>query len=438
LVNDGILEFFDRPVKYDADLQATFDQLAKEQGGEPPPSGRPVAEVIKEEAGLTEIVAEDVRGVLAKRHDETPDENDEMTKAFEPERWENPFDTQARYIRRDSVDAWEFESDWGLFERGLTKRTRHFNRTAEETLTSVFEGIDGLKTTNGRAVIVLAGPGTGLAQLYRARVFQSEDKLEEAMIRPDRDVGPPPSALATAGRMNAAGIAVFYGATSAEVALEEVRPPVGSKVLVGCFEVAQNLRLLDLDALELVADEHGSIFDPGHIYRLKKTKFLGSLCKRISRIVMPDDQLREYIPTQAVADFLANMETPSLDGVIYPSVQTRPLRPRGVFGLIPRTADSNVVLFHKAAVVQEMMVPERTWVLGPRNSLGLGSLLGEGEPEVEYTVFEETAGPTPAPDSNDAPLKLSSLDVYWVTGVRFDKVRGPIRRHKIEKTEPAR
>jgi hypothetical protein len=396
-----------------------------------------VAEVIKEEAGLTEILAEDIRGVLVKHHDKSPDEEDQMTKALEPERWENPFDTQARYVRRDSVNAWEFESGWGLFERSLTEQTRHFNRTAEEMLTSVFEGIDELKTTHGRAVIVPAGPGTGLAKLYRARVFQSEDKLEEAMIGPDRHVGPPPSALATAGRMNAAGIAVFYGATSAEVALAEVRPPVGSKVPVGCFEVAQNLRLLDFDALEFVADEHGSIFDPSHIYRLKKAKFLRSLCKRISRIVMPDDQPREYIPTQAVADFLANMETPSLDGVIYPSVQTRPLLPRGILALIPGTADGNVVLFRKAAVVQEMIVPERTRVLSPRNSLGLGSLLGEGEPEVEYTVFEETV-PTPAPDSNDAPLKLSSLDVYWVTGVRFDKVRGPIRRHKIEKTEPAR
>ena len=32
------------------------------------------------------------------------------------------------------------------------------------------------------------------------------------MQRPDRDVGPAPSEKAVAGRMNAAGIAVFYGA----------------------------------------------------------------------------------------------------------------------------------------------------------------------------------------------------------------------------------
>jgi hypothetical protein len=88
--------------------------------------------------------------------------------------------------------------------------------------------------------------------------------------------------------------------------------------------------------------------------------------------------------------------------------------------------------------VQEMIVPEHTKVLGPLDFALLGSRPGQREPELKYTVLEETAGPTPTPDSNDAPLRLSSLDVYWVTGVRFDKIRGPIHRHKVEERERAR
>jgi hypothetical protein len=34
-----------------------------------------------------------------------------------------------------------------------------------------------------------AGPGTELAEIYRARVFQTEDELKEAMKRPDAHVG---------------------------------------------------------------------------------------------------------------------------------------------------------------------------------------------------------------------------------------------------------
>jgi RES domain len=61
--------------------------------------------------------------------------------------------------------------------------------------------------------------------------------------------------------MNAGGIAVFYGANEPNVAIAEVRPPVGSKVAVARFEIIRPLRLLDLTALAAVS-ERGSVFDP--------------------------------------------------------------------------------------------------------------------------------------------------------------------------------
>ncbi|MGO8405374.1 RES family NAD+ phosphorylase [Rhizobium ruizarguesonis] len=36
---------------------------------------------------------------------------------------------------------------------------------------------------------------------------------------------------------------------------------------------------------------------------------------------MPDDQEFDYLPTQAVADFLATETVTPLDGIIFPSVQ---------------------------------------------------------------------------------------------------------------------
>ncbi len=64
----------------------------------------------------------------------------------------------------------------------------------------------------------------------------------------------------------------------------------------------------------------------------------------MARPVMPDDQEFEYLPTQAVADFLATGAVGSLDGIIFPSVQ----------------ADGdiqNVVLFHDASLVEVWDVP---------------------------------------------------------------------------------
>jgi len=90
------------------------------------------------------------------------------------------------------VDAWDFEGDWRRFERSLKSENRYFNRTAGAILTSIFEGIDGHSTISGRPIVVEAGPGMELAVLYRARVFQREAKLKEAMKRPDMGLGPPP------------------------------------------------------------------------------------------------------------------------------------------------------------------------------------------------------------------------------------------------------
>jgi len=62
-------------------------------------------------------------------------------------------------------------------------------------------------------------------------------------MRPDRDMGAPPSSLPAAGRMNAKGISTFYGATDPQIALAEVRPPVGSQVAIAYFEIIRPLRL---------------------------------------------------------------------------------------------------------------------------------------------------------------------------------------------------
>jgi hypothetical protein len=176
--------------------------------------------------------------------------------------------------------------------------------------------------------------------LYRSRVFQSDEKLKEALIAPDRHLGPPPAAIASAGRMNARGIPVFYGSTNPGASLAEVRPPVGSKVITAEFEIIQPLKLLDLNALNEV-HKVDSVFNPHYSEELERIKFLNSFCRLISRPVMPEDEHFDYIATQAVADFLANHDLISLDGIIFPSVQNAGL-------------SLNVVLFQKSAIVEPL------------------------------------------------------------------------------------
>ncbi|MEM9763543.1 MAG: RES domain-containing protein [Pseudomonadota bacterium] len=154
--------------------------------------------------------------------------------------------------------AWRTE--WTRFVHRLQRHARYFDQNASAYLTGVFDGIAERMTRDGRPIVVTAGPGTALDRLWRGRVFQANKPLLHALERPDRHLGPPPPEAASAGRMNARGIAVFYGATSHDFALAEVRPPVGAPVGMAAFEITRSLRLLDLDALAEMSVQ-GSLFD---------------------------------------------------------------------------------------------------------------------------------------------------------------------------------
>ncbi len=294
--------------------------------------GSPALDALQEAAMIDEAPAADVLEILQDRHGDF-----DAAAAGE----ESEFDSDAHYAEKGPDDqAWHEE--WDNFKQTLTAEARFFSKTAAEHLTAVFGGVDQLTTHDGRQLVVDAGPQTTLTHLYRARVFQAEDQLKEALGRPDRHLGSPPPRAARAGRMNAQGIAVFYGATHAPVAIAEVRPPVGSRVVVARFNICRPLRLLDLTALDAVHDG-GSIFDSTLKRRLERASFLRTLGVRMARPVMPDDEAFEYLPTQAVADFLGTMNEPRLDGIMFPSAQAGEGR--------------NVVLFHHAARVEDLSLP---------------------------------------------------------------------------------
>ena len=297
--------------------------------------GDQIVYAIADAAEIDETVAEHVRAILEDRHYDR-----ELAKMGV----EAPFDEEACYSRKEA-DGREYLHAWNEFENTLKTRTRFFSPLAEATLRTVFQDLSESETRDGNGMIVDAGPGTEFEVLYRARVFQDVNKLKDALKAPTVEIGPPPAPLATAGRMNAHGVAVFYGATHEDLAVAEVRPPVGSRVLVGRFKLLRRVQLLDVRALQL-GDSQGSVFDPTSIDRLQRVKFLQSLGERISRPVMPSDEPMEYLVTQAIADFLSVQTDPNVDGIIYPSVQMT-------------TNAFNVVLFHESSCVERPSGSER-------------------------------------------------------------------------------
>jgi len=390
--------------------------------------GEPVVWAIANATEIPEQAAQDIQSILDDKHSDF----DAAVMGEETE-----FCSESYYVEKGPNDD-EWQGKWFSLEQSLKTEARFFSRNSAADLATIFDGIDKMYTSDKRTLVINAGPKTTVTEIFRARVFQSEEKLLEALCRPDYHLGPPPAAFAIAGRMNARGISVFYGANNPSLTIAEVRPPVGSQVLVARFEIVRPLKLLDLTALNAVT-EIGSVFDPSWADRLDRATFLRSICQRMTRPVMPDDEAFEYIPTQAVADFLATENDPVLDGIVFPSVQV------AGDGL-------NIVLFHKAARVEAIELPEKT------NIEASTGLMGEDGWEADYSVTEwiPRIKPVEKVAENDLPfistlssdstysysgdfrditlkIDLKSVRVHIVDKVRFDTFSHDVRRNRWER-----
>ncbi|MET0570870.1 MAG: RES domain-containing protein [Pedobacter agri] len=299
------------------------------------PEGQQVVYAIMDAAEISEDAASDVQSILEEKHYSRSSAEIGETSDFH----------EGSYYDLKSPDDSQWAEKWSNFEDSLKTKTRFFSRDAYKHLHSVFQHVEHLKTRDKQAVVKTIGPGLDMQSLYRARAFQSDAKLKTALESPDTELGPPLAMLARAGRMNANGISIFYGASNAETALAEIRPPVGSKVILAKFNLTRALKVLDLSALSYSMAK-GSIFDDKYAPLLSRISFLRKLGQRMTRPIMPDDEHFEYLSTQAIADFLASEM--GFDGIIFPSAQSQN-------GL-------NVALLNHACRVEKIAHPKGTTV----------------------------------------------------------------------------
>lgn len=251
---------------------------------------------------------------------------------------EHRFGEDPYFIRRSNLRA-ELNHEWVRLEKSLKSTARLVNPLVAGTLEKIFSP---LFYDNAASAIITAGPNKQINNLFRARVFQSAKKMQSELSHPERALGPPPSELATAGRMNAKGIPVFYGATHKHIAIAEVRPPVGSYVVTSSFNITRDVRLLDLKKLsEIDPSSKLSLFDPATRELEARHRFLQLLEDKLTMPIMPEAADEGYLITQAIADFLATHPKLNIDGLIFSSSQTD----------MNASIDRNVILFAKCSLV---------------------------------------------------------------------------------------
>jgi len=237
------------------------------------------------------------------------------------------------------------KSGWGVFADSVKHTTRFLffpksgekDQSVEPYLVRPEEMLESLGDVIHDCGLIRSLPVGTL--LFRARGH--EPGIEYSLAK---DLGPPPVELAnTAGRMNAAGIVVFYGARDKNTALVEATGK-NRIISVGGFETLTELPVVDLTNLPPVP----SIFESGPRESLR---FLHHFTHEVSQPFEPDAEIHiEYVPTQVVSEYfrhrLQDDHGKPIRGIVYWSAR------------IPETA--NVALFIESSEVEG--VPTEYWL----------------------------------------------------------------------------
>lgn len=376
---------------------------------------------------LVDIVQREIQSLT---YDLAKDVSDRMLEILVRESFgSEDLSADSLFVFTGPSDPW-LQRRWAEMRNSLINNARFLNPVALEVLKSVFDDVNSDVTRDGLPLILEAGPFEKLSALFRARVFQSDEMLQDALSDPEKHLGPPPSNKAVAGRMNARGISVFYGANEPEVALAEVRPPVGSKVAIAQFNILRNLRLLDLTRFRDVDPiVSRNIFDSSTLKKAQRQKFISKLEAELVKPVMPDHSDNGYLVTQVIADYLSTHTDLNIDGVIFKSIQV---------SFDDGRHPLNVVLFNKSSRVKVLFKTDEDTVDAQLYSWDIDrsdifqpvitKFREQEESEEEEEEEGDVEGWPPLDDESKYSLMLlpESITIHEVESVKFSTDETPV------------
>jgi hypothetical protein len=233
-------------------------------------------------------------------------------------------------------NGWRHSSLWNRFRDEILHRQRFFNATAQELLREIFDGVQFQSDISDNPAFYRMGP-KGDQKLFRARIIATEADYKEIAANPALRMGAPPAGMRRAGRMNAAGIAVFYGATDADTAIAELRPAVGSLVCLATFTLRRPIHVLDLTRFTSPG-RRIDVFAKNQVMRSTQWAFMQSFANEISKPILPSDEHLEYVPAQVVAEYLTRRpmkwrgDEVTADAIIFRSAQNPGGKNIGIMG----------------------------------------------------------------------------------------------------------
>lgn len=268
----------------------------------------------------------------------------EADDPYDPRDGGEPFyQSDQLYVRHESSHNPHSEA-WEKFKEEIVYNRRFFSDLARERLDQIFQDLHLQKDRAGQPVVYQIKPEDNVS-IFRARQIDAQSEREAAVAAPASKLGSPPKRLRSAGRMNAAGVAAFYGAFDFGTCVAEIRPAVGAIVVGAAFNVTRPITVLDLTRFEKPIQIR-SVFSPVYEARSLQWAFMQSFMHEIAQPILPSDVLLDYIPSQAVSEFIHRILAVKLEGkrsqieaIIFKSAQS----PKG----------KNIVFFGDAAVVRD-------------------------------------------------------------------------------------
>lgn len=218
------------------------------------------------------------------------------------------------YVHQD-IDGIEHNELWRAFCRSIKHESRFFSLSAKDFLDSIFDGIEEQLTYRNEKLI----DSIRLDNIFRARRAGSKSELDKILADPECELYAPPESVAPNGRMNANGISIFYGAFDSETCLAEVRLAVGEIAVVAAFSSSEALKVFDATKLDHLSNNL-SYFASDYLMRSSQIVFLSEFQQVISRPVMPGTESLDYLPTQAMTEYLTTFK--GVDAILFSSSQT--------------------------------------------------------------------------------------------------------------------
>ena len=270
--------------------------------------------------------------------------------SYWPPDGEKPFYQQEVGYERTDYAFFGHSLLWAEFERSIVHDQRFFNDKAKGLLTDIFDDIHRQRDTGRRQPIVVVEPGSPEAVLLRARLANDEAARKAMAGDPSLHLGPPPQRKRRPGRMNSSGIQAFYAAYDLPTCIAELRPRVGSIVASAEFEITKPLVALDTTKFAGEAKEP-NLFAKDHVKRMAQWRFMQSFMHEISQPISPDDEHLDYIPTQAVAEYLLRHHKLHLNG------EKRPIE-AVIFRSAQHPTGKNIVILGDASTVESPPHPK--------------------------------------------------------------------------------